>query len=81
MASARRSRSFIRVPPLGRELADTEPSLRHRELLHDVQPQADAAEPAAVTGLALHEPLKDPLVIARRDADALVIDRDLDPLP
>src|SRR3984957_5475146 len=38
----------------------------------DEKPDADAAEPAAVTGLALEEPVEDALVIAVGDADALV---------
>ena len=48
------------------------------QLAHDVEPEADAAEPAAVAGLALDEPLEDPLPVGRRDADPLVLDRDLD---
>src|ERR1035441_1007728 len=45
------------------------------------QADADAAEPAPVTGLALEEPVEDALVIAVGDADALVFHRHLDPAP
>src|SRR6516162_2994372 len=47
----------------------------------DEQPDADAAEPAPVTRLALVEPVEDALVVAVGDADALVLHRDLDPAP
>src|SRR6185437_536035 len=47
----------------------------------DEQPDADAAEPAAVSGLTLEEPVEDALVIALGDADALVLHGDLDPVP
>src|SRR5581483_5735864 len=46
---------------------------------HDEQADAYAAEPPAVTGLALEEPVEDALVVAFGDADALVLDGDLDP--
>jgi hypothetical protein len=45
---------------------------------HDVEADADTAEPAAVAGLALHEALEDPLVVARGDPDTLVLDVHLD---
>jgi hypothetical protein len=45
---------------------------------HDIQPEPDPAEPPPVAGLALDEPLEDALVITRRDADSLVLDRYLD---
>jgi teichoic acid transport system ATP-binding protein len=51
------------------------------QLPHDVEAEPDAAEPAPVARLALHETLEDALVITRGDADPLVIDGDLDPLP
>src|SRR5215468_28545 len=51
------------------------------QLPHDVEAEPDAAEPAPVARLALHETLEDALVITRSDADPLVIDGDLDPLP
>src|SRR5215475_14522179 len=44
----------------------------------DVQPDPHAAEAPAVAGLPLDEPLEDPLVVAWRDADPLVLDGDLD---
>jgi hypothetical protein len=44
----------------------------------DVEAYADSAEAAAVARLALDEPLEDPLVVARGDADALVFDVHLD---
>ena len=47
----------------------------------DEQADADAAEPAPVTRLTLDEPVEDALVVAGRDADALVLDGDLDPSP
>ena len=55
--------------------------LRDGQLAHDVQPDPDAAKPPPVAGLALDEPLEDPLVVAGGDADALVFDADLDPRP
>jgi hypothetical protein len=51
------------VPPSGRVQAPD-----------DVQADANSPEPAAVAGLALHEPLEDPLMIAWSDPDALVFD-------
>src|ERR1700733_12519130 len=45
----------------------------------DEQADADAAEAAAVAGLALDEAVEDALVVAGGDADALVLDRHLDP--
>src|SRR5215475_9559964 len=56
-------------------------ALRPGQLPYDVQAEPHAAVPAPVTRLALHETLEDALVITRCDADALVIDGDLDPLP
>jgi teichoic acid transport system ATP-binding protein len=56
-------------------------ALRPGQLPPDVQAEPDAAEPAPVTRLALHETLEDALVITRCDADPLVVDGDLDPLP
>jgi len=49
-----------------------------REPPHDVEADADTAETAAVTGLALDEALEDPLVVARGNTDALVLDVHLD---
>jgi len=49
-----------------------------RQPPHDVEADADTAEPAAVAGLALHEALEDPLVVAWGDPDALVLDVHLD---
>jgi hypothetical protein len=59
-------------------LCDHGAVLRDRQPPDDVEADADAAESAAVAGLALHEPLEDPLVVAWGDADALVFDVDLD---
>ena len=61
---------------LGRDLAVLGPG----QLAHDVEAEADAAEPAPVAGLALDEPLEDPLPVGGRDADALVGHGDLDPV-
>jgi hypothetical protein len=47
----------------------------------DVEADADPAEPAPVARLALHETVEDPLMVAGGDADALVLDVDLDHLP
>src|SRR5215831_10422460 len=58
----------------GRDLAALCPG----KLTHDVQAEADPAEPPPVARLALHEALEDSLDVGRRDADALVPDRDLD---
>jgi hypothetical protein len=52
--------------------------LRDRQPPDDEEADADAAEAAAVTRLALHEPLEDPLVVAWGDADALIFDVHLD---
>ena len=68
------------VPPPGLERACTWAPCARASLPHDVQAEPDAAEPAPVTGLALDEALEDALVIARRDADAFVLDRDIDPV-
>src|SRR6266568_1049190 len=54
--------------------------LRLGQAADDEQPDADAAEPAPVAGLALEEPVEDALVVAVGDADALVLHRDLDPV-
>src|ERR1700735_2892930 len=68
------------VPPDGRERARGPLPVRARcQGADDEQADADAAEPAAVAGLALDEPVEDPLVIAVGDADALVLHRDLVP--
>src|SRR6516225_10004535 len=55
--------------------------LRLGQTADDEQADADAAEPAAVAGLALEEPVEDALVVAVGDADAHVFDRDFDPVP
>ena len=55
--------------------------LRLGQAADDEQADADAAEPAAIAGLALEEPVEDALVVAVGDADALVFHRDLDPVP
>src|ERR1700704_5149751 len=55
--------------------------LRLGQAADDEQPDAHPAEPAPVAGLALEEPVEDALVVAVGDADALVLHRDLDPLP
>jgi hypothetical protein len=52
--------------------------LRDRQPPHDVEADADTAETAAVAGLALHEALEDPLVVAWGDPDAFVLDVHLD---
>ena len=62
---------------LGHDLAALLPG----ELANDVQAEADAAEPAAVAGLTLHEPFKDPIPVLGRDADPLVLDQNLDLVP
>src|SRR4029077_19783729 len=68
-------RGAARGPRAGGDLA----VLRLGQAADDEQADADTAEPAAVTGLALEEPVEDALVIAVRDADALVFHHDLDP--
>src|ERR1700730_4049174 len=55
--------------------------LRLGQAADDEQADADAAEPAAIAGFALEEPVEDALVVAVGDADALVFHRDLDPAP
>ena len=45
------------------------------------RPDADAAEPAPVAGLALDEPLEDPLVVGRGMPMPWSVDGDLDPAP
>src|SRR5947207_324722 len=70
------SRSCATCPGPGGDLA----ALRPGQLPHDVEPEPNAAEAAPVPGFTLDEPLEDALVLARRDADALVVDGDLDPL-
>src|ERR1022692_3886869 len=55
-------------------------ALRPRQLAHDIQSEANSAEPAPIAGLALHKPLEDPLMLPRRDADALVLHGDFDPV-
>jgi hypothetical protein len=52
--------------------------LRDGQPPDDVKPDTHPAEPAAVAGLALHEAVEDALVVAGRDADALVLDVHLD---
>src|SRR5438552_3618372 len=75
--TSRRSSAPTWPPPAASHSA----ALRPGQLPHDVEAEPDAAEPAPVTRLALHETLEDAFVIARCDADPLVIDGDLDPLP
>src|SRR5581483_11808273 len=50
-----------------------------RQAAHDEQADADSAEAAAVAGLALHEAVEDALEVGGGDADAFVVDGDLDP--
>jgi hypothetical protein len=55
-------------------------ALGQGQLAHDVETQADPAEPATVAGLTLHEALEDPLPVGGRDADAGVGHRHLYPV-
>src|SRR5262245_51729019 len=68
LAQLQRHPGVAAAPGAGGDLA----ILRLGQLPDDVEPEPDAAEPAPVPGIALHEPLEDALVITRRDADALV---------
>src|SRR5262245_44377338 len=66
---------------LGPGLSDHGAVLRDGQPPDNVEPDAHAAEPAAVARLALHEALEDPFVIAGGDANALVFDVHLDQRP
>jgi hypothetical protein len=72
---------YHRGPALGAGPRDDRALLRDRQPADDVKADPDTAEPPPVAGLALDEALEDPLVVARRDADALIQDGDLDYRP
>ena len=67
------------VPPVARERASTSPPCATASRRTMNRPMPMPPKPAPVAGLALEEPLEDPLVVAVGDADALVFHGDLDP--
>jgi hypothetical protein len=70
-----------RGPALGAGPGDDRAFLRGGQPADDVKADPDTAEPPPVARFALDEALEDPLVVAWRDADALVQDGDLDQRP